>query len=196
MTFLATTTSAPVIDLNDPYGAAALLIGALTLVYLLLIRPAKERRKARKDVLSTPPTQVKSRTLSAERSAERAMQSLVLEMEDLARRMGGELDAKSAKLAGLIDEADAAAERLRAAMRSAPADAPVDAVSDAKARADRLLGAVASGKSGREESGLAGLASHRDIYDLADAGEAPDVIARKVKRPAGEVELILALRGS
>ncbi len=179
------------LDTSDPYAVAALAIGALTLIYLLLIRPAKERRKQRRDPLNKPATQ--GRSLAAERSTERAMQSLVLDLESLSRRMGGELDAKAAKLEALLAEADVAIQQLSRATQSA---APVSQVDAAKAKAAELVKAVSAGKSGPADSGLAGIAAHRDIYDLADAGEPLDQIARKVKRPAGEIELILALRGS
>jgi len=37
-------------------------------------------------------------------------------------------------------------------------------------------------------------ARYAEIYALSDRGEAPQEIARKLDRPRGEVELILALR--
>jgi hypothetical protein len=142
------------------------------LIYLMLIKPAKERSKKRRDPLNKPPT--KTRSLAAERSTEREMQRLVLDLEALSRRMGGELDAKAAKLEALIEQANDAADRLERQKRSVP-DVPLPPAVPA-------------------DGGLAGLDSHSEIYRLADAGEAADAIARKVDRPRGEVELILALR--
>jgi hypothetical protein len=35
---------------------------------------------------------------------------------------------------------------------------------------------------------------HRKVYDLADQGLTPVDIARRIEKPTGQVELILALR--
>ncbi len=179
---LATKSLLPGVQNN--VGAAAIAIGVLTLIWLLVLRPAKERKRGKRDPLAKPVTQARQeRSLAAERAAERQMESLVIELEALSRRMGGELDAKSAKLESLIEQANIATERLEAAKGRSTSQ-----------QAATLVDAVVAGKSGPAESGLAGISAHRDVYALADAGESAEVIARKVNRPAGEVELILALR--
>ncbi|MEM1012983.1 MAG: hypothetical protein AAGI46_12280 [Planctomycetota bacterium] len=165
-------------------GIAAMALGVLMLVWLMVLRPAKEKRKKRRgDPLAKSASA--ARSLATERSTERQMASLVLELESLSRRMGGEMDTKAAKLEQLIAQADAAADRLEAA-----------ASTSAPAQAKAIVDKVVAGQSGPADSGLAAIAAHRDIYALADAGESTDVISRKVNRPTGEVELILALRGS
>ncbi len=118
------------------------------------------------------------------------MQSLVLDLEKLSREIGSQLDTKAAKLEALLARAEAASSRLESAGFIEAADRP------AAALAGELADAVAAGKSGPAESGLAALDHHHAIYDMADAGESAEVISRKVDRPTGEVELILALRGS
>jgi hypothetical protein len=176
--------------MDDRVAFALIAIGGLALVYMMVLRP-KARSAKRRDPLATSPGQRQS--LAAERSAERQMQSLVLELEQLSRQMGSQLDTKAAKLQQLIDDADDAAKRLQAAVQEARQAPAVD-----RDRAGELAGvlaeAVTAGRSGRTDSGLAGLDRHRDIYALADEGKAVPEIARRTNRPAGEVELILALR--
>lgn len=182
---LLTTATPPVTPLTEnPVAIIAIGVGMLALLYVLVLRPKGKAAKRRPDPLKTPPGQRRS-GLAAERSAERQMQSLVLDLEKLAREIGGQLDTKAAKLEALLARADAAAERLQATTPTV-----------AQTKAATLVDAVAAGKSGAADSGLAALDHHRQIYDLSDAGESLDAISRKVKRPAGEVELILALRGS
>ena len=167
MPFLANaTTSVPALPgAQDPVALALIGVGVVGLLYLFFLRPRAKKAHRAPAPKADP---------AAERSAERRMQSLVLELEELARTMGGQLDTKSAKLERLIADADERIERLEAARsRAVP-------VVDAGPRAS--------------ESGLAALDRHADIYALADAGKRPAEIAAKVNRPAGEVELILALR--
>ena len=165
---------------DDPLAWALLALGAFGVFYMAFLRPRMQKAARRRDPMATRPDQ--RRSLAGERSAERQMQSLVIELEALARRMGGELDTKAAKLETLIGQADERIARLTAGGATAAAAA-------------KLADGVRAGKSGPAESGLAGLGHHRDLYALADAGQTPAQIAAKVNRPAGEVELILALRG-
>lgn len=180
-TLLATQSAppAPTTGLQDPATMVLLAVGLLGIIYYAFLRP-KARNAKRRDPLATPPSQRQS--LASERSAERQMQSLVIELEQLSRRMGSQIDTKAAKLSALIDQAERATSELNAVL--------------AKAKAIDLTDAITNGQSGPADSGLAGLSHHRDIYTLADAGKSIGDIARQTNRPAGEIELILALRGS
>ncbi len=173
--FLA-TAAGPRVD--DPVAIILIGGGLLILVYLLFLRPKAKGAKRRKDPLSTPASQRQS--LAAQRSTEREMQSLVLELESLARKMGGQMDTKARKLEALIEQSDERIAHLERLM--------------SQAKAADLADAVVEGRSGRAESGLAALGRHNDIYALADAGKSPAAIAQELNRPAGEIELILALR--
>lgn len=170
------TTAVPL--KTDPAMIVLACIGALGLVYFMFLRPKAKNAGRRGDPLKAQPSQRQS--LSAERASERAMQSLVLELEQLARKMGAQLDTKAAKLDALIREADEKATMLKGAIT--------------QAKAAGISDAVVRGKSGHADSGLAALGRHNDIYSLSDNGSSPDEIARKLNRPSGEVELILALR--
>jgi hypothetical protein len=97
--------------------------------------------------------------------------------------MSSRFEAQAARMEGLISEAEARARSLESSM--------------AKSQAGDLVGRIMAGVPGeRHDSGLAALARHHEIYELADAGESAPKIAQKLRRPEGEVELILALRGS
>ena len=175
-------------SLNDPAAMVLVGLGVMGLIYLMVLRPAAQKNKKRKkgDPLATPPS-VRS-SLAGERSAERGMQTLLLELEQMSRQLSVQLDTKAAKLDALIREADEKTAALRGVL----------AQDRAGALADRLMTDDATGDRPAREafgSGLAALASHRSIYELSDAGDAATAIARKLGRPAGEVELILALRG-
>ena len=174
-------------SLNDPAAMVLVGLGVMGLIYLMVLRPAAQKNKKRKrpDPLATPPSVRAS--LAGERSAERGMQTLLLELEQMSRQLSAQLDTKAARLEALIREADAKTAALQAVLSKDKAGALADRLMSDDATADRPA---------RESlgSGLAALASHRSIYDLSDAGDAAAAIARKLNRPAGEVELILALR--
>jgi hypothetical protein len=116
----------------------------------------------------------------------------------LARELSARLDSKMVVLEQIIRDADAATARLQAALGSlegapqSPAPAPT---LSAPARqpmepahpADAFHAAYAPASSEDPR--------YRAIYALADQGLSRDVIARRVSTPAGEVDLILSLRG-
>ena len=193
---LATAPQSPVnlpTSLNDPAAMVFVGLGVMVLVYLMVLRPQANKSKQRKnrgDPLATPPSQ--QRSLSAERSAERQMQTLLIELERMARTLTAQLDTRAAKLEALVNEADEKLSALNAALARDKAGAIADRLSRDDETGDRPARLEAKMDAG----GLAALASHRAIYDLADAGDAAPSIAQKLNRPAGEVELILALRST
>ena len=164
----------------------------LTILYAVL-------RKGRKkpDPMARPPAQA---SLAQERSVERQMQQLLVELSKMAQQITAQLDTRSAKLALMIDDADDKAARLQrvlddcratlAAAAAAPPPPPVLATSPEPAEVPALrpvfepsIELVASPDAG-----------HRQVYALADQGRSAADIARELDRPHGEVELILALR--
>ena len=164
---LAETTTNYVI-----YGMAI-----LSLTYIV-VRPMMRRRK---DPLESP----FSLSLSQQRAVERQMNSALVELADMARQITAQLDARSAKLSALLDDADRKIEQLTRLSQQASASPPG-------------LGSIASAptdeiKPGQPPAELED-ARHREVYDLADQGLAPPEIAGRLGRPRGEIELILALR--
>ena len=116
----------------------------------------------------------------AHSQARASVESMVVEAEELVRRMAAHLDNKAAKLEQLIQEADA---RLSQLQTNATHEAPAQRAASA-ARHDMYY-----------ESKLTDPVS-RDVYRLADEGLAPIQIAQQLSEGVGKVELILALRNN
>jgi hypothetical protein len=155
----------------DPASRWWLIIAAvLTLVYAVM-RPM--RRKKDPLTRSSNP----SLTLASQRQVERDMNTLLVELSEMARQITAQLDTRAAKLQVLIQQADERLEQLRTASSlgagperppshrhaDVPAPPPVDP-------------------------------RHIEVYVLADQGRTSGEIGQKLGRPSGEVELILALR--
>jgi hypothetical protein len=142
-------------------------VGALTIVFVVF-RPSLRNKK---DPLSPSGPKM---TMAQQRSVEREMSNLLVELSEMARQISGQLDTRAAKLEALMQEADkkiAELKRLETTQHEQeikpfepkPAPLPNDA-------------------------------RYSAIYDLADAGHSVQEIAQQLARPRGEVELILALR--
>jgi hypothetical protein len=113
---------------------------------------------------------------------------LMTDAEELTRRLAAVLDNRAAKIEILIEQADARLAALEAA--EAHAALPV------RPREARPAPGPGEG-SGHAQESPASLAMdplHRKVYDLADQGLTPVDIARRIEKPTGQVELILALR--
>lgn len=166
----------------------------LVLLYFFM----KPRR--RKDPLSSMP----SFPLGRQREVERQMSNLLVELSTMARQITAQLDTRAAKLELLLKEADDKLAELREAnqtpaLSTADNHAPLPlreidptelaALSDARPTAEYPALAAASLPSPPTAN-----ARYSDVYSLADEGRSPAEIARVLSRPAGEIELILALR--
>ena len=169
---------------SDTTKWAMIGLGAFVLVYLVVLRPMM---RGRKDPLATPPRGPGAgggaASLSSQRAVERDMQNLLVEYERMIRNMTAGLDTRAAKLEALIKEADEKLAALESA--TATAAAPAGAPSMPARRDPPPPEPAASGPDPR----------HVEIYDLTDQGLSARDVARKLGRPNGEVELILALRG-
>jgi hypothetical protein len=145
---------------------AVYAIGALTIVFVVF-RPSLRK----KDPLNCSNPKL---SMSQQRSVEREMSNLLVELSDMARQISGQLDTRAAKLEALMQEADkkiAELKRLETTHHE-PEIKPLES------KAVPL----------RDD------ARYSAIYDLADAGHSAQEIAQQLDRPRGEVELILALR--
>lgn len=159
-------------------------LGAFVLLYLAVLRPMM---RGKKDPLAAP--RGGAGTLSSQRTVERDMQNLLVEYEQMIRNMTAGLDTRAAKLELLIREADEKLAALKAATASgAGTGATTETLPTQSARRDAPAAPVPAppGPDPR----------HVEIYDLSDQGLSAKDVARKLGRPSGEVELILALRGA
>ena len=141
-------------------------VGALTIVFVVL-RPSFRK----KDPHNPSPPKL---GMAQQRTVEREMSNLLVELSDMARQVSGQLDTRAAKLEALIQEADKKIAELKRleTVHHEPEIKPLDA----------------------KPAPLPNDARYSAIYDLADAGHSAQEIAQQLDRPRGEVELILALR--
>ena len=128
-------------------------------------------RTWRRDPLSRNPSTL---TLSQQRALERDITGLINDLAEMARDVGRQLDARAERLEQLLREAD---ERLEKLAGQPPRN-------DHVAKLDLENSIEPEVPDPR----------HVEIYTLADQGIAMHEIAQRLKRPSGEVELILALR--
>lgn len=158
---------------NDAKAYLAIGVGAMVLIYLYL----RQSFRQKKDPLEKAPFS----SLSQQRAVERQMQSLLVEMAEMARQITAQIDTRTEKLHQLMGEADRKIAELRRlqAGGTTQGDAAVQPVS---------AGSTPSPADSPETR-------HSEIYSLADAGLPLAEIARRLGRPSGEIELILALGG-
>ena len=126
-------------------------------------------------------------SMTQRRNVERQMESLLVELSQMARQLSGQLDMRAAKLELLIKEAD---EKL-AALAAATGRGTTTPFEDAAVEAMASTTLPAAEKPVVPASPPR---QHADVYQLADQGHTAQEIARQLQRPSGEVELILALR--
>ncbi|MGA3067978.1 MAG: hypothetical protein ABSF29_14130 [Tepidisphaeraceae bacterium] len=146
-----------------------IVLAMLTIAYAVL-RPMFRR----KDPLSKPPAFA---SLSQQRSVERQMQNVLVELADMSRQISAQLDTRAAKLESLIKEAD---QKLAALKSATEGETGTVEKPTAEMREAEPVGAAE--------------AQHAQIYALSDQGRSPREIAQELNRPSGEIELILALR--
>jgi DNA-binding NarL/FixJ family response regulator len=164
----------------------AILLGGFALVYLIVLRPMMRGGRKRDPLAQTP-----ARTgLAQQRAVERDMQALLVEYEQMIRNMTAGLDTRAARLEALLHEADEKIAALRTTTggpacgpaRGPGAEAP-HATQDVKPDAQTPT------KPPDQDP------RHAEVYALADQGLSATDVARRLGRPNGEIELILALRG-
>jgi hypothetical protein len=157
----------PALDQNTRwllFGAAAITI------YFAVVRPMFRKR----DPLRKPPAFA---SLAQQRSVERQMQNVLVEMAELARQISAQIDTRSTKLELLMKEADQKIAALQGLIHATPTWPPEPATA----------------QTPQADSPSAD-PRHVQVYELADQGRTPLQIAQQLNRPSGEIELILALR--
>jgi hypothetical protein len=152
-----------------------LLYGVVAITILFaVVRPMIRK----KDPLKKPPAYA---SLSQQRSVERQMQNVLVEMAELARQISAQIDTRSSKLEVLMKEADERIAHLQSLSRGQPTGLTSNSLPDST----EAQQADASALDPRNVQ----------VYALADQGRTPLEIAQQLNRPSGEIELILALRG-
>ena len=162
-----TMSSFPLMDLSDPIARWLVICLAILTIIYAVVRPMFRR----KDPLNRPSSFT---SLAQQRSVERQMQNVLVELSEMARQISAQLDTRAAKLEMLIKEAD---QKIAALNKGSSAPAAPNGQSDEIA-----------------DSAPSVDPRHARIYALADAGQSASQIAQELNQPSGEIELILALR--
>lgn len=91
-----------------PWLAPVVAVGAVAFVYIR----SRQLARRKKDPLAKPPM---ATSLAQHRSVERQMQSLLVELSEMARQIGAQLDTRAGKLDVLLREADQKLTQLQVA---------------------------------------------------------------------------------
>jgi hypothetical protein len=178
----------------DSLGAGdALLVAGVTLVAISLL--FRFRGRFRRPATTITPVEHLERMKQA-RGMRGDMEELMVEIEQMAKRLGAQLDAKAIRLEQVIREADQRIEtlrRLQDGSRRADDSSPLPERPASDAAPPGVLGTVnphSPSKPAEEpDDPLA-----RSVYRLADQGLDAEQIAAQLREHVGKVELILALR--
>ncbi|HRK30355.1 MAG TPA: hypothetical protein PLD59_04690 [Tepidisphaeraceae bacterium] len=183
------------LDTNEAKAYIAIAVGVLGLGYLWLRSMSKKRR----DPLERAPFA----GLSQQRSVERQFQNLLVEMAEMSRQISAQLDTRSQKLNLLIEEADAKIAELRSLQnqaslptRSAGTERPVAGGASAAGTYASIDASSSTDPPARSPEVVEADTRHADVYAMAEQGHSAQDIARRLDRPRGEIELILALRSA
>jgi DNA-binding NarL/FixJ family response regulator len=167
---------------DDPMKFVAIALGGIALIYLMVLRPMMRKKK---DPLERQPAQS---NFGQQRAAERDMQRLLVEYEQMIRNMTAGLDTRATKLELLIKEADEKIAALRAGLAGggSSSSAPENPGSAASATVTPTL-LPFSGLPDPDPR-------YTEIYSLVDQGLSSKEVARRLGRPDGEIDLIVRLR--
>lgn len=170
----------------------------VTLILAGVVMWGRKRRHRAQHKHVTPREQL--HRMKEERAVRGDLEQLMVEIEQLAKRMGAQLDAKSMRLERLLREADAkiaTLERQQGEQVEGPGDsrepAPPPPLAPSPPSRDQAADTQtqAASDTATDESELA-----VSVYRLADAGLTPLEIARQLNEHQGKIELVLALRQS
>lgn len=172
-----------------------ILIPGVMMLGLMLIAWGATQRRRKKLAGQTPPSPMVERTISSARSSEfKAMadqiSTLLVDLQDTARRIAAQIDNRYQQLDALLAEADEKIRKLEKLKAELGMNgSPVPAAPAAPAARAELSPPTASSTAQIEIN-----PQHQAVYELADRGKNSREIAQQVGKQPGEVELILALR--
>ncbi len=172
-----------------PFAKIAIpFLGVLLITMGMLMGIRKRRRRAAGR--TTPREQIQE--LSQKQAVRGDLEALMVEIEQLGKRFGAQLDAKAVQMEHLIDEADARIAELKELERAGQ-DAPQAQPPQGSPLKAQTLRAPQS-PTPSPETPSPDDALKRSVCDLADQGHDPVEIARRLDEHVGKIELILALR--
>jgi len=179
-------------------GWALAAIG-VTLVTLSLVMGIRKKRRKMSGRVTARETLDRYKAKSEVRDD---LERVMVEVEEMARRVSAQLDAKTVAIEKLLRDAQTKVEQLnaaierfeRAAAASANGEGKADGADDSPAPGDSVAPAPDTPTPPRAASPQDELS--RRVYALADEGHAAPAIARQLDEHIGKIELILALRSA
>lgn len=190
-----------------------LILGLILVTASLMMKLAKRKRGGSSANGGDPKVTGAERLekLRQEQGVRRDLDSLMVEIEEMAKRLSHQLDAKAVRLEQLIEDADHrlirlrhVAERLEAAQQG-DAETPASPVSQSSGETpapppqdgDLLSTSAPAAREAKDAPPPDGDDPlTRSVYALADEGYDAKAIAGRLQEHTGKVELILALRQS
>lgn len=175
-------------DLSPAAKIAIPFLGVLLITISMMMGIRKKRRRSH--------TQGTARDRVDELKQKHAvrgdLEELMVEIEQLAKRFGAQLDAKTIQMERLIDEADrkiAELKQLDQARRDKPQTQPAQPSPLKPQASPNPQPPTPNPQPPSSDDAL-----KRSVCDLADQGHDPVEIARRLDEHVGKIELILALR--
>jgi hypothetical protein len=156
-------------------GEYLIAASVVLLTFWFVFRLTRGRRNAAASVDANLTPREKIERIKQMGGMRNDLRELMVEIEQMARRVGAQLDAKTMHMEQLLEEADQKIARLNSIVTSPPpGSAPVESSGEAvESPSDPLIS---------------------KIYELADAGQDSIQIAQQLDEHVGKVELVLALR--
>ena len=151
--------------------ATALLITGVVVLAWTLLRHRIRRTNRERAAANTRPSERIERTREVAASRSVALDGLLVDAEELVRELAAKLENKAARVESLLDRAEAR-------------------LAEMEARQAHLDDRAGEGISAEPADPLAA-----QVYELADSGLEANEIARRTGQGAGEVRLMLAMRG-
>ncbi|MFI4897733.1 MAG: hypothetical protein ACIARR_07900 [Phycisphaerales bacterium JB059] len=180
---------APSVSALQQFLPGALLAFGVLVLVMVMVRLLRRNLSKNAPANSGTPKERIER-IRAEASARPPAETFQADAEELTRRLAAILDNKAARLELLIEEADERLARLdRASIGASVSVRPVEPDAGAFRTSAPEPAPVAPAPQHAASD-----PTHRQIYELADAGLGPVEIAQRLDQPIGQVELILNLR--
>lgn len=172
---------------------ASWVLIAAAIVLLTWVMMRLQWRRQRRSPDEEPVAQMRETLGERQAESERAA-----EVGEIVRDMAARLETRAARLEALLDQADERIEKLEARLAAGAVSQSVTA-SDRPSQPMQISqsepsdpwaepqGAPTVSANGRDPL-------HQEVYELADGGQTPLDIARRLDQQVGTIELILALR--
>jgi len=209
----------PIASRIPPIGLVENVVDFLPVLGIALILASMfmMMRKRRQQRASEPTAREQLQRTNQQQGMRDDLQSLMVEIEQMAKRLSSQLDSKTVRLEKLLEEADQKIAELDRRQQNHDAAAPSrgpdhhqtertpetapsspshTARPEPDGRRNATHVATSNTVSQAQSPGAPDDPLTRSVYELADEGKNPGQIASELDEHVGKVELILALRKS